>query len=176
MSDKETVIPNPAKMVKFANPGQAGALFPQLQSRSRVQKGLLTKCLNSLMKTSDEFSLASEEGSALTIKRKAEIFLDKVSSVSIRKNQLEDAFDKLVEHCYELTDTDFEPLTAPQVMAEYLNKQMSELLNQADLTLTKYEAKIKEAETLMSRKEPPSTLPPAPPPASPINLQPTPKS
>ena len=86
------------------------------------------------MKTSDEFSQASEQGSALTIKRKAEIFLEKVSSVSIRKNQLEDAFDKLVEHCYELTDQDFEPLTAPQVMAEY--KQASELLNQADLTLT----------------------------------------
>ena len=77
MSDKETATPNPAKTVKFANPGQAGALFPQLQSRSRVQKGLLTKCLNSLMKTSEEFSLASEEGSALTVKRKAEIFWTK---------------------------------------------------------------------------------------------------
>ena len=127
------------------------------------------------MKTSEEFSLASEEGSALTIKRKAKIFLDKVSSVSIRKNQLEDAFDKLVEHCYELTDQDFEPLTAPQVMAEYLNKQASELLNQADLTLAKYKAKIKEAENIMSRKEPPPTLTSAPPPASPTNLQPTPK-
>ena len=118
MSDKEGGTPNPAKTVKFANPGQAGALFPQLQSRCSVQKGLLTKGLNSLMKTSDEFSLASEEGSALTIKRKAEIFLDKVSAVSARKSQLEDAFDKLVEHTYELNDTDFEPLTAPQVMAE----------------------------------------------------------
>ena len=118
MPDKETAPPNPAKTVKFANPGQAGALFPQLQSRCSVQKGLLTKGLNSLMKTSDEFSLASEEGSALTIKRKAEIFLDKVSAVSARKSQLEDAFDKLVEHTYELNDTDFEPLTAPQVMAE----------------------------------------------------------
>ena len=63
------------------------------------------------MKTSDEFSLASVEGSALTIIRKAEIFLDKVSAVSVRKNQLEDTFNKLVEHTYELNDTDFEPLT-----------------------------------------------------------------
>ena len=175
MPDEETATPNPAKTMKFANPGQVGALFPQLQSRCSVKKGLLNKGFNSLMKTSDEFSLASEEGSALTIQRKAKIFLDKFSAVSVRKNQLEDAFDKLVEHTYELNATDFEPLTAPQVMAEYLNKQMSELLNQADLTLTKYEAKIKEAETLMSRKEPPPTLPPPPPPASPINLQPTPK-
>ena len=151
MSDKETATPNPAKTVKFANPGQAGALFPQLQSRCSVQKGLLTKGLNSLMKTSDEFSLASEEGSALTIKRKAEIFLDKVSAVSVRKNQLEDAYDKLVEHCYELSEMNFEPLTAPQVMAEYLNKQMSELINQGDLTMTKYKRKIKEAETFLSR-------------------------
>ena len=129
------------------------------------------------MKSSkDEFRLALKEGSALVTKRKAEIFLDKVSSVSIRKNQLEDAFDKLVEHCYELTDQDFEPLTTPQVMAECLNKQASELLNQADLTLTKYEAKIKEAENIMSRKEPLPTLSSAQSPASPKNLQPTPKS
>ena len=96
--------------------------------------------------------------------------------MSIRKNQLEDAFNKLVEHCYVLTDQDFEPPTASQVMAEYLDKQASELLNQADLTLTKYEAKIKEAENIMSRKQPPPTLTSAPPPASPIHLQPTPKS
>ena len=124
------------------------------------------------MKSSkDEFCLALEEGSALTTKRKAEIFLDKVSTVTIRKNQLEDAYDKLVEHCYELSDMDFEPLTAPQVMAEYLNKQASELLNQTDLTLTQYEAKIKEAENIMSRKEPPPTLTSAALPASPTNLQ-----
>ena len=138
MPDEETATPNPAKTMKFANPGQAGALFPQLQSRSRVQKGLLTMCLNSLMKTSDEFSLASEEGSALTIKRKAEIFLDKVSNVTVRENQLEDAYVKLVKHCYELSDTDFEPLTAPQTMAEYLNKQISDLLNTADTTMARY--------------------------------------
>ena len=94
MSDKDTATPNPAKTVKFANPGQAGALFPQLQSRTYIQKGLLTKSLNSLMKTNNEFSLASEEGSALTVKRKAGIFWDKVSAVDVRKNQLEDAFDK----------------------------------------------------------------------------------
>ena len=80
MSDKEAGTPNPAKTVKFANPGQARALFPQLQSRTYIQKGLLTKSLNSLMKTGDEFSLASEEGSTLTVKRRAGIFLDKVSA------------------------------------------------------------------------------------------------
>ena len=66
--------------------------------------------------------------------------------MDLRKNQLEEAFDKLIEHTYELTDTDLDPLTAPQVMGEYLNKQMAELLNKADLTLTKYEAQIKEAD------------------------------
>ena len=55
--------------------------------------------------------------------------MDKVSAVDLRKNQLEEACDKLIEHTYELNDTDFDPLTAPQVMGEYLNKQMSELLN-----------------------------------------------
>ena len=59
-----------------------------------------------------------------------------------------------MEHTYDLADTDFDPLTAPQVMAEYLNKQMAELLNKADLTLTKYEVQIKEAERTMSKKDP----------------------
>ena len=76
MTDKEVGTPNPAKTVKFANPGHVGALFPQLQSRTYVQKGLLTKSLNSLEKTGDEFRLASEEGTALTVKRKSGIFLD----------------------------------------------------------------------------------------------------
>ena len=138
-----------------------------------MQKGLLTKSLNSLEKTGDEFSLASYEGTALTVKRKAGIFLDKVSAVDLRKNQLEEALDKLIKHTYELNDTDFNPLTAPQVMGEYLNKQMAELLNKADLTLTKYEAQIKEAEKIMSRKDPPPTLPPDPP-ASPVEQQTTP--
>ena len=96
MSDQEAGTPNPAKTVKFANPGQEGALFPQLHSRSAVQKGLLTKSLNSLEKAADEFGQASEEGTALTVKRKAGIFLDKVSSVDLRRNQLEEAFDKLI--------------------------------------------------------------------------------
>ena len=56
-------------------------------------------------------SLASEEGTALTVKRKAGIFLDKVSAVDLRKNQLEEALDKLIKHTYELNDTDFDPLT-----------------------------------------------------------------
>ena len=42
-----------------------------------------------------------------------------------------------------MADTDFDPLTAPQVMGEYLNKQMAELLSKADLTLAKYEDRIK---------------------------------
>ena len=135
---------------------------------------LLTKSLNSLEKTGDEFSLVSEGGvSALTLKRKAGNFLDKLTAVDMRKNQLEVAFDKHIEHTYELNDTDFNPLTAPQVMGKYLNKQMSDLLNQADLTFTKYEVKIKEAEGIMSKKESPPTLPPAPP-ASPVNLKSTP--
>ena len=114
MSDKETATtPNPAKSVKFANPGQAGALFPAYQSRCSIQKGLLTKSLNSVKSSKDEFRLASEGSSALTTKRKAEIFLEKVSTVTVRKNQLEDAYDKLVEHCYVLSDQDFEPVTAP---------------------------------------------------------------
>ena len=54
MSDKEGGTPNPAQTVKFANPGQAGLLFPQFQSRTYVQKGLLTKSLNSLEKTGDD--------------------------------------------------------------------------------------------------------------------------
>ena len=106
MPDPDVGTPNPAKTVKFANPGQAGALFPQLQSRTYVQKGLLTKSLNSMEKSGDECSLSSEEGTALTVKGKAGIFLDKVSAVDLRKNQLEEAFDKLIEHTYKLADTD----------------------------------------------------------------------
>ena len=60
-------------------------------------------------------------------------------------------------------------------MGEHLNRQMSELLNKAVLTLTKYEAEIKEAEEIMSRKDPPPTQPP-PPPASPENQQSTPSA
>ena len=100
---------------------------------------------------------------ALTVKRKGGIFLDKVSAVNLRKNQLEEAFDKLIEHTYELADTDFDPLTAPQVMVEYLNKQMTDLLNKTDLTLAKYEDRIKEAERTKSQKDPLPSLPPAPP-------------
>ena len=100
--------------------------------------------------------------------------------MTVRKSQLEDAYDKLVEHCYELSETDFEPVTAPQVMAEYLNKQMSKLLITADTTMARYEDKVKDAESYLSGKEPPPTLPPTlpppPPPASPTALQPTPRS
>ena len=128
MSDTgKASTPNPAKTVKFANPLQVGAKFPAFQSRCSVQKGLLTKALNSVKSLKDEFCLALEGSSALTIKRKAQNFVDRVFNVTVRKRQLEDAYDKLVEHCYELTETDFEPVTAPQVMAEYLNRQMSEL-------------------------------------------------
>ena len=62
-----------------------------------------------------------------------------------------------------MADTDFDPLTPPQVMGEYLNRQMTDLLNKADLTLAKYEDRIKEAERAMSQKDPPPSLPPAPP-------------
>ena len=126
MPDPEVGTPNPAKTVKFANPGQEGAIFPQLQSRTYIQKGLLTKSLNALETTAEEFGQASEEGTALTVKGKVGIFLDKVSSVDLRKNQLEEAFDKLIEHTYELADTDFDPLTASKDMGEYLNKQMAQ--------------------------------------------------
>ena len=61
MPDPDVGTPNPAKMVKFANPGQEGALFPQLQSRTYVQKGLLTNSLNSLETTAEDFGQASEE-------------------------------------------------------------------------------------------------------------------
>ena len=67
--------------------------------------------------------------------------------MTVRKHQLEEDYDKLVEHCYDLSETDFEPVTAPQVMAEYLNKQMSDILNTADTTLARYEDKVKEAES-----------------------------
>ena len=60
---------------------------------------------------------------------------DRVSNVSVRRSQLEDAYDKLVEHFYELSETDLEPVTAPQVMAEYLNRQMLELISTADSTM-----------------------------------------
>ena len=44
-------------------------------------------------------------------------------------------------------------------MGEYLNKQMADLLNKADLTLAKYEVQIKEAERTMSKKDPPPHYP-----------------
>ena len=104
MSDNETgatATPGPERLVKFANPGQVGAMFPVLQSRCSVQKGLLTKALNTVKSSKDEFCQAIKgDVSALTKRRKAEIFVDRVSNVSVRKSQLEDSFDKLVEHCY----------------------------------------------------------------------------
>ena len=64
MSDKEGAsTPNPAKTVKFAHPGQEGAQFPAFQSRCSVQKGLLTKALNHVKSTKDEFCLAMEGSS-----------------------------------------------------------------------------------------------------------------
>ena len=148
MSDTEsapTATPGAGKSVKFANPRQVGAMFPAFQSRCSIQKGLLTKALNSVKSSKDEFCQAMEgNSSALTKKRKAEEFVDRVSNVSVRKSQLEDAYDKLVEHCYELSETDFEPVTAPQVMAEYLNRQMLELISTADSTMIRYEDKVRD--------------------------------
>ena len=183
MSDTEsapTATPGAGKTVKFANPLQVGAQFPAFQSRCSIQKGLLTKALNSVKSSKDEFCLALEgNSSALTIKRKAENFIDRVSNVTVRKSQLEDAYDKLVEHCYELSETDFEPVTAPQIMAEYLNKTMSEHISLADSTMTRYEDKVRDAESYLSGKELPSTqpptLPPPPPPTSPTAHQSAPR-
>ena len=90
-----------------------------------------------------------------------------MSNVSVRKSQLEDSYDKLVEHCYELSETDFEPVTAPQVMAEYLNRQMLDLISTADQTMIRYEDKVREAEAHLSMNELPSTQPPAQPPPPP---------
>ena len=42
MSDGElgaAATPGPEKLVKFANPGQVGAMFPALNSRCSIQKG-----------------------------------------------------------------------------------------------------------------------------------------
>ena len=123
MSDGEmgaAATPGPEKLVKFANPGQVGAMFPVLQSRYSIQKGLLTKAINSVKSSKDEFCQKIKGNtSALTKRRKAETFVDQVSNVSVRKSQLEDSYDKLVEHCYELSETEFEPETAPQTMAEF---------------------------------------------------------
>ena len=142
MSDGEmsaATTPGAEKLVKFANPTQVGAMFPALQSRCSIQKGLLTKALNSVKSSKDEFCKAIKGNtSALTKKRKAEAFVDRVSNVSVRKSQLEDSYDKLVEHCYELTEADFEPETAPQTMAEYLNRQMINLIDTADQTMIRY--------------------------------------
>ena len=152
-------------------------MFPAYQSRCLIQKGLLTKALNSVKSSKDEFCQAMEgNSSALTKKRKAEEFVDRVSNVSVRKSQLEDAYDKLVEHCYELSKTDFEPVTTPQVMAEYLNRQMLDLISTSDSTMIRYEEKVREAESHLSMTELASTQPPAqpppPPPTSPTARQP----
>ena len=114
--------------------------------------------------------------SALTKRRKAETFVDRVSNVSVRKSQLEDSFDKLVEHCYELTEADFEPETAPQMMAEYLNKQMLSLIDTADQTMIKYEEFVREAEAHLSTIEVPQTKPPAQQPPPSLASQPAPKA
>ena len=51
-------------------------------------------------------------------------------------------------------------------MREYLLKEMSGLLNKAELALAKQEDRIKEAEKVMSQKDPAPSLPLAPPSAS----------
>ena len=138
ISDTEgapTATPGPGKSVKFANPRQVGAMFPAFQSRCSIQKGLLAKALNSFKAAKDKFCQAMEGSSALTKKRKAEEFVDRVSNVSVRKSQLEVSYDKLVVNCYDLSEEDFDPVTAPQVMAEFLNKQMLDLISTADQTM-----------------------------------------
>ena len=67
MSDTEvapTANPGPGKSVKFANPRQTGAMFPAFQSRCSIQKGLLTKALNSVQAAKNEFCQAMEGSSA----------------------------------------------------------------------------------------------------------------
>ena len=146
-----TVTPGPERLVKFANPGQTGALFPTLQSRCSIQKGLLTKALTAAKNSKDEFIQAIRgDASALTKRRKAESLVDRVSNVSNRKTQLEDSFDKLIQHCYDLTEADFDPETPPQKMAEYLNKQMLSLIEAADQTMIEHEEFVKEAEAHLS--------------------------
>ena len=85
MSDGEmgsATTPGAEKLVKFANPTQVGAMFPALQSRCSIQKGLLTKALNSVKSSKDEFCQAIEGNtSALTKKRKAAV-LSALSTVS----------------------------------------------------------------------------------------------
>ena len=66
----------------------------------------------------------------------------------------------------------FEPVTDPQVMAEYLNRQMLDLISTADSTMIRYEDKVREAETHLSMNELPSTQPPAQPPPPPPTSQP----
>ena len=64
MSDSEMVsatTPGAGKPVKFANPHQVGAMFPVLQSRCSIQKGLLTKALNLVKTSKDEFCQAIED-------------------------------------------------------------------------------------------------------------------
>ena len=70
-------------------------------------------------------------------------------------------------------EEDFDPVTAPQVMAEYLNKQMLDLISTADQTMIRYEVKVKEAEAHLSEGSP-STQPSAQPPPPPAASQPAP--
>ena len=67
MSDTEsapTATPGAGKSVKFANPRQVEAMFPAFQSRCSIQKGLLTKALNSVKASKDEFCQAMEGNSS----------------------------------------------------------------------------------------------------------------
>ena len=172
-----TVTPGPERLVKFANPGQTGALFPTLQSRCSIQKGLLTKALTAAKNSKDEFIQAIRgDASALTTRRKAETLVDRVSNVSSRKNQLEDSFDKLIQHCYELTEADFDPETPPQKMAEYLNKQMVSLIEAADQTMIEHEEFVREAEAHLSTITAPQTKPSAQQQATSQAPQPAPKA
>ena len=54
--------PETPRTVKFQS---SDLTFPRLQSKTSTQKGLLTKSLNALETTAEEFGQASEEGTAL---------------------------------------------------------------------------------------------------------------
>ena len=72
-------------------------------------------------------------------------------------------FDKLIENTYELGEEDFIPTTPPQNMVETLEKEMTSLINKAELVLATQEDLIIEAEKVMTQQDPTPTLPPPPP-------------
>ena len=90
------------------------------------------------------------EVTVLTRKRKAGILLEKVETVYSRKQQLKEAFEKLMAHAYELEQKDFDPQTPPEEMVNQIERNMTELSAKAENTLSVYEEHIVAAEKVMS--------------------------